>query len=91
MLGGSKRHYVPRDSELVTKLLKAYREVTNDMSEPITIGGGTYAREMKNAVAFGPCMPYEEDVCHISNEYMRVESFKNAIKVYYLAIKELTK
>lgn len=91
MLGGSKRHYVSKDSFLVTKLLKSYREVTNDMSEPITIGGGTYAREMKNAVAFGPCMPYDEDVCHISNEYMTIESFKNAIKVYYLAIKELTK
>lgn len=91
MVSGSKRHYVSKDSVLVKKLLKAYRDVTNDMSEPITIGGGTYAREMTNAVAFGPCMPYEEDVCHISNEYMNIESFKNAIKVYYLAIKELTK
>ncbi len=89
MIGGSKRHYVRKDSELVQKLLKAYRKVTNDNSEPITIGGGTYAREMKNAVAFGPCMPYEEDVCHISNEYMSIESFKNAIMVYYLAIKDL--
>ena len=89
VLGGSPRHYVPKDSELVQKLLKAYRAVTNDYSEPITIGGGTYAREMKNAVAFGPSMPFEEDVCHISNEYMSIESFINAIKVYYLAIKDL--
>ena len=89
MRGGSKRHYVPKNSELVQKLLKAYRAVTNDYSEPITIGGGTYAREMKNAVAFGPAMPNDEDVCHISNEYMTIESFINAIKVYYLAIKDL--
>lgn len=88
-LHGSKRHYVSKESELVQKLLKAYRKVTNDNSEPITIGGGTYAREMTNAVAFGPCMPYDEDVCHISNEYMTLESFKNAIMVYYLAIKDL--
>jgi len=46
---------------------------------------------MTNAVAFGPCMPYDEDVCHISNEYMTLESFKNAIMVYYLAIKDLAK
>ena len=91
IVSGSKRHYVSKESELVQKLLKAYRSVTNDNSEPITIGGGTYAREMTNAVAFGPCMPYDEDVCHISNEYMTLESFKNAIMVYYLAIKDLAK
>ncbi len=90
-LGGSKRHYVNRNSELVQKLLKAYQEITNDYSEPITIGGGTYARELGNAVAFGPQMPGLPDVCHISNEYIRLEDFFNAIKIYYLAIKELTK
>ena len=91
LLGGSKRHYVNRNTELVQKLLKAYQEITNDYSEPITIGGGTYARELGNAVAFGPQMPGRPDVCHISNEYMRLEDFFNAIKIYYLAIKELTK
>ena len=90
-LGGSKRHYVNRNTELVQKLLKAYQEVTNDYSEPITIGGGTYARELGYAVAFGPQMPGLPDVCHISNEYIRIEDFLNAIKIYYLAIKELTK
>ena len=90
-LGGSKRHYVNRNTELVQKLLKAYQEITNDYSEPITIGGGTYARELGYAVAFGPQMPGRPDVCHISNEYMRLEDFFNAIKIYYLAIKELTK
>jgi succinyl-diaminopimelate desuccinylase len=90
-LGGSKRHYVNRNTELVQKLLKAYQEITNDYSEPITIGGGTYAKELGYAVAFGPQMPGRPDVCHISNEYMRLEDFFNAIKIYYLAIKELTK
>ena len=90
-LGGSKRHYVNRNTELVQKLLKAYQEITNDYSEPLTIGGGTYARELGYAVAFGPQMPGRPDVCHISNEYMRLEDFFNAIKIYYLAIKELTK
>ena len=88
---GSKRHYVSPQSELVQKLLKSYREVTGDMSDPITIGGGTYAREMKNAVAFGPQKPDKIDCCHISNEYFELDDFKDAIKVYYLAIKELTR
>ncbi|MBR6072643.1 MAG: dipeptidase PepV [Acholeplasmatales bacterium] len=88
---GSKRHYVSPKSELVTKLLGAYREVTKDYSDPITIGGGTYAREMKNAVAFGPLKPGRVDCCHISNEYFEIDDFMDAIKVYYLAIKELAK
>ena len=90
-LGGSKRHYVNRNTELVQKLLKAYQEVTNDYSEPITIGGGTYARELGYAVAFGPQMPGLPDICHISNEYIRIDDFFNAIKIYYLAIKELSR
>ena len=88
---GSPRHYVSPESELVVKLLKAYREVTGDNSAPITIGGGTYAREMSNAVAFGPMKPNKVDCCHISNEYFELEDFMDAIKVYYLAIKELAR
>lgn len=90
-LGGSKRHYVSPKSELVQKLLKSYRFVTNNNVEPITIGGGTYARELGNAVAFGPQAPGAVDVCHISNEYMSLDDFYTAIKVYYTAIKELAK
>lgn len=87
----SPRHYVPKDSFLVKTLMNAYKEITKDDSEPITIGGGTYAREMECAVAFGPLMPGREDVCHIANEYMYVEDFLNAIKVYVKAIYDLTK
>ncbi len=88
---GSKRHYVNPNSELVQRLLNAYREVTGDLSDPITIGGGTYAREMKNAVAFGPMKPGKVDCCHISNEYFEIDDFMDSIKVYYLAIKELSR
>ena len=85
------RHYVAKDSFLVKTLMNAYKEITKDQTEPITIGGGTYAREIGNAVAFGPLMPGREDVCHIANEYMMIEDFYNAIKVYVKAIYDLTK
>ncbi len=87
----NNRHYVPRDSFLVKTLMNAYKEVTKDDSEPITIGGGTYAREIECAVAFGALMPGREDVCHIANEYMFVDDFLNAIKVYVKALYDLTK
>lgn len=46
--------------------MEVYREETGDKdSKPITIGGGgTYARAMDNAVAFGPMFPGQEDVVH---------------------------
>ena len=91
IISESKRHYVSKDSDLVKKLMKAYKEVTGDNSEPITIGGGTYAREIGNAVAFGPMFLGREDVCHIANEYMFIEDFDKAVEIYFKAIYELTK
>ncbi|MDR2713355.1 MAG: dipeptidase PepV, partial [Clostridiales bacterium] len=61
--------YVPRDSYLVQTLLETYQDFTGDMkSQPLAIGGGTYARAMKNFVAFGPGMPDEEELIHKPNE-----------------------
>ena len=92
MLGGSKRHLVDNDSYLVNTLLNAYKKISGDITaKPISIGGGTYAREFKNGVAFGPQKPGKPDLCHISNEYMSIDDFEFATKVYYEAIKELTK
>ena len=40
----NKLLYVPKDSELVSKLVKVYEAQTGDKREPIAIGGGTYAK-----------------------------------------------
>jgi succinyl-diaminopimelate desuccinylase len=50
------------------------------------IGGGTYARAIPNAVAFGPRFPEEEDVMHQKDEYMRVDSLMKAARIYADAI-----
>lgn len=92
VLGFGGFHYVDPNSVLVTTLMKVYKEVTGDCdAEPITIGGGTYAKFIDHAVAYGPLMPGREDVCHIADEYMRLDDFKNAILIYAKAIYELTK
>ncbi|MEG0551956.1 MAG: M20 family metallopeptidase, partial [Carnobacterium sp.] len=52
--------YVPKDSLLVTTLLDVYREKTGDKSDPLTSGGATFARTMKNCVAFGAVFPDSE-------------------------------
>lgn len=88
----NKRHYVSKDSELVKTLMKVYQQETNDYENgPITIGGGTYAREIGNAVAYGPLLVGREDVCHIANEYLHESDFETAIRVYYHAMYELSK
>lgn len=92
ILGFGGYHYVDPNSFLVTTLMSVYKEVTQDtLAEPITIGGGTYAKFIENGVAYGPLMPGREDVCHIANEYMLLEDFKRAILIYAKAIYELTK
>lgn len=84
--------YVPKDNELVKKLMKVYREQTKDVdSEPITIGGGTYARALKNAVAFGPVFPGQEDVVHQKDEFISIDHLMRITKIYAHALYELAK
>ncbi len=83
-------HYVSKDSQLVKTLYNAYVEYTNDLvNQPKTIGGGTYARALKNAVAFGMEMPGVESVVHQKNEYLELETLYTATAIYAKAIKDL--
>lgn len=88
----NNRHYIDPNSDLVKTLMSCYQKVTNDyLNKPITIGGGTYAREIGYAVAYGPLFVGREDVCHIANEYMYIEDFIKSIEIYINAIYELSK
>lgn len=82
--------YVPRDTQLVKSLMKAYQEVTNDFeSQPITSGGATYARAMSNCVAFGAILPTGMKTEHQPNEYVNIEEMKIALKIYMKAFEML--
>lgn len=84
--------YVEPHSALINSLHDAYVKVTGDNKTPLlTIGGGTYARYMKNCVAFGPLMPGREDVCHIVDEYIYLDDLFNAVEIYAEALAELAK
>lgn len=83
--------YVPKDSELVRKLMEVYREGTGEDPEPKAIGGGTYAKMFKNMVAFGPMFPGEPDVAHQPNEQMPVENLMKSIELTAAAMAELAK
>ncbi|MBQ7455092.1 MAG: Sapep family Mn(2+)-dependent dipeptidase [Clostridia bacterium] len=82
-------HYVPESSELVQKLLDAYCEVTGYERKCLYTGGGTYAKELEEGVAFGATFPQDEDLAHQANEYIDLENlFKNA-KIFASAIVKL--
>lgn len=85
-------HFVDPKSDLVQTLHQAYVKYTNDNQSPLlTIGGGTYARSLKKAVAFGPLMPNREDVVHKPNEYIEIEDLLKATAIYAEAIYHLTR
>lgn len=72
-------HYVPEDSELITKLKQAYTESTGEEAYCISIGGATYARAFENAVTFGPLFPGKPSVEHGPDEYIEIDTLmKNA-------------
>lgn len=90
--GHQQKHvFMPKDGETISALLEAYREVTGDMSEPLVIGGGTYARGMDNIVAFGPVYPGMEPVEHQANEYIGIEHMHELRKIYRKAFENLLK
>lgn len=83
--------YFSEDNPVVTTLMDVYREQTGDIgSQPIVIGGGTYARAAKNIVAFGATFPGEEEVAHQKNEYISIDSLVKAAKIYAEAIYRLS-
>lgn len=81
--------YVPKDSELVQKLMSVYKEETGRDEQPIAIGGGTYAKAFDNMVAFGPIFPGDEEVIHQPNEYADVEKLMKSFQIVAAAMYEL--
>lgn len=75
-------HYVEKDDPFVQTLVQAYRNQTGDETEPYTIGGGTYARNLDKGVAFGAMFSDSEDLMHQKNEYITKKQLFNATSIY---------
>lgn len=83
-------HYVSPDDPLVKTLHSVYQKYTSDYTTPLlTIGGGTYARKLKKAVAFGPNFPGKEDLAHQANEYLIIDDMLLAAAIYAECIVKL--
>ena len=84
--GWSEGYYVSPESELVSKLIGVYNKRFNKDAKPMAIGGGTYARHLKNAVAFGMERPGEPVSIHMANECIRLDHLIEDAKVMADAI-----
>ncbi|MCQ4636146.1 dipeptidase PepV [Anaerovorax odorimutans] len=79
--------YIPADDPMIVTLMDIYKRQTGDESgEPLVIGGGTYARAMKNVIAFGARFPGEPELGHQKNECLSVDSLVAMTKIYAEAI-----
>lgn len=82
-------HFIPADSELVSTLMQVYNEINNSDSKPLTMGGGTYARELPNAVAFGVVREGDPNLCHVPDESVALEDLLFNTEVMAEAIRRL--
>ena len=90
VLGNSKLLYYPKESELVLTLLRAYQYETGDFkSQPMAIGGGTYAKEANNVVAFGMEFPGWNSHMHSPGEQAKKADLFKSMSIYARAIIEL--
>ncbi|WP_028264540.1 Sapep family Mn(2+)-dependent dipeptidase [Atopobium fossor] len=83
----------PESPEIQT-LVSTYNEYTGKNGRAFTIGGGTYARHFGKAAAFGPfehgaTLPKWVGPEHGPNEGVHEEEFKQALKIYIVAIMRL--
>ena len=86
----AKPLYFDKNTNWIQALKKAYVDVTCDTEHDLqAIGGGTYAKHLKNIIAFGCEFIGENNHIHESNEELSIESLKKQIMIYVEAIKNL--
>lgn len=82
--------YIPADHPMIVTLMDIYRRHTGDETgKPLVIGGGTYARALKNTIAFGARFPGEPELGHQKNECLPLDSLMKMTQIYAEAIYRL--
>lgn len=91
LLGDSKGFHIDKNSDFIQGLFHNYQEVSQDKkTKPLCIAGGTYAREFKNCVGFGPSLPYAPvENMHGANERMDLNLLPILFEIYTKAIDKL--
>jgi len=83
-------YMVPEDSPLVQRLLAAYARGAGRPAKPVVSAGGTYARRLGAAIAFG--MWFREDgqyPGHAADERVQIRSLDRGLRVLVEAVVDL--
>lgn len=98
LVSNSNPGYFPRERKVVDLLTDVYNEVTGLETKPYVMGGGTYARKLPNAMAYGlggvpkrpgtPVLTPEKGHggAHEPDEMLDLLNQLDAIKVFTMAI-----
>ena len=78
--------YIDPNSKLVQSLCNIYNEETNSKCTPIAIGGATFARAFPNCISFGANFPGNKDMCHQTDEFIKIDNLLLSCKIYTKAI-----
>lgn len=82
--------YKSLESQETKILIDTYREISgDDESQPISMGGGTYARAIPNAIAYGGQIQGDPVIPHQDDEYLTIENLMLMANVYVKAIDRL--
>jgi succinyl-diaminopimelate desuccinylase len=73
--------WFPKDHPMVRTIVDVYRAETGDMTEPATMGGGTYARAVPNTISVGTGWLGDGDP-HQTDERVAIESIFKMSRIY---------
>lgn len=106
MIRNSAPSYFPKEHPAVALLTDLYNELTGQSRESFTMGGGTYARRLPDAFAYGVGgmaeTTQEESVrkellrpgcggAHEPDECLNVRALTDALKIYVMALVEMNR
>ncbi len=83
--------YKDPNSKLIQTLMNIYQKHTGDLTPPISIGGGTFARATDNVVAFGPHFLDKPTYIHQKDEFIDIDDLMKALIIYTESLYELAK
>lgn len=101
MASNSKPNYFPKESPIVELLTGVFNQATGEERQSYVMGGGTYARKLPNAVAFGlgGIKESEEEAllrkeyieeghggAHEPDEVLNINTFMQGLKIYARAM-----
>ena len=78
-----------KDRPFIRKMQEAYTDFTGEEARLISLGGGTYCRDVPNTVSYGPVFPGQKEMAHQADEFISLEDLRKIAKIYAQTIYNL--